>query len=132
MDKDLLIFPASLILWPWAFVYFCLSLPAKSTRCNLEVLVIINPPSISNEDIKNSVYIKWDLEDSLFILVEATCLFLNPDIKASFAFLAELISNSVKFSIYIPFFGSSLIFKESSLLSKALLLFDNKSIKCSW
>ena len=32
VDKDLLIIQASLILSPWALVFFCLSLPAKSIK----------------------------------------------------------------------------------------------------
>ena len=41
--KDLLIFPASFSLSPVAFVIFCLSEPAKSTKCNLGVLSTFFP-----------------------------------------------------------------------------------------
>ena len=35
VDKDLFIIHASFILSPKVFVFFCLSLPAKSIKCNL-------------------------------------------------------------------------------------------------
>lgn len=41
--KDLLIFPASFNLSPSAAVDFCLSDPAKSTKCNLDCFNIYIP-----------------------------------------------------------------------------------------
>jgi hypothetical protein len=55
--RDLLIFPASFNLSPVANVAFCLSDPAKSTKCSLGVFRYLRP-SVSNLIAKDIVKIE--------------------------------------------------------------------------
>ena len=140
MDKDLFIMQASLILSPWAFVFFCLSLPAKSIKCNLLVFSTALPLLLINEVVRKILNKRWERELSAFISVEATCLDFNPIKIKFFASLAVFISTSVIPWTYIPFFGSSFIlssFNLSFLFDELLLLlfwdsFFNKSMIDSW
>lgn len=66
--KDLLIFPAYFNRSPEAAVIFCLSDPAKSTKCNLGVFKTWVPFTYDLIE-KEIVKIECDLEDSLFIMV---------------------------------------------------------------
>lgn len=74
----LLIFYASLACQPVAPVSLSLSLPAKSTILNLEVLIICSPEINVLVLLIIAVNTACDLELSWFILVEEVCLFFNP------------------------------------------------------
>ena len=60
--KDLLIFVASFNLSPAAAVYFCLSEPARSTKCNLELFTFITP---SLPRLLSMVIVKQECEREL-------------------------------------------------------------------
>lgn len=75
--SDLLMFPAYLSLSPEAAVIFCLSEPAKSTKCNLGVFKTFFP-SIYVFKERAIVKIEWEREDYRFMRVSPTCLFFIP------------------------------------------------------
>ena len=64
--SDLLILPAYFSRSPLALVIFCLSEPAKSTKCNLEVLRTFLPLSYDFMST-TMVKIECEREDYLFI-----------------------------------------------------------------
>ena len=64
--SDLLIFPAYLSLSPVAMVIFCLSEPARSTKCSLGVFSTFFP-SISDFMASETVKTECEREDYLFI-----------------------------------------------------------------
>lgn len=80
--KDLLILLASFNLSPAAAVYFYLSDPARSTKCNFEDVTFVHPSLLFLDSIviENT---EWDLEESAFIFVAPTCLFLIPFLNIS-------------------------------------------------
>ena len=82
-DSDLLIFPASLSLSPYAWVSLVLSDPARSMIWNVDDLTEHIP--FSNDLLSIKVErTECDLELCSFILVAPTCLFLVPNsIKAT-------------------------------------------------
>jgi len=76
--NDKLIFWAYLSLSPAAPVLLNLSLPAKSTKFNLLATYFLSSLYEISADSKNNINIKCDLEESLFIAVYPTVLFLLP------------------------------------------------------
>lgn len=64
--SDLLMLPASLSLSPEAMVIFCLSEPARSTKCTFGVFNTFFP-SISDLMAREMVKMECEREDSLFI-----------------------------------------------------------------
>lgn len=122
--KDLLILPAYFNLSPDAAVIFCLSDPAKSTKWSFGVLRTCAPLTyvfMLNEIVK----IEWDREDSLFIIVSPTCLFLIPVFKQSNNLTSLYTLYYTRFYIKTPLFKSCL------MLSFLSFLTSSKSIICS-
>ena len=86
----------SLNLIPFAFVLLTASLPARSTKFNIEFLDFSTPPSfvLISILIQNTV---WDLLDYSFWFVSAITLFSSPLSRYSRASSADLAYTSVKF-----------------------------------
>ena len=78
--RDLLMLPASFNRSPEAAVIFCLSDPARSTKCSLGVLRILWPLDSMRME-KLMVKMEWDLEDSLFINVSPTWRLFIPSAR---------------------------------------------------
>lgn len=120
MVRLLLIPQASLKVLPTTWVYFYLSLPAKSTKFSLLTLIVLTPFLIY---LLSKIRVKtaWDLLDSLFIYVNDTCLFLLPILSKCIPCSASSIISSVIPSTYIPRWSDSLICSPPLLL---LLVLD--------
>lgn len=83
-------------LFAWLPVKFYLSLPAKSTNYNLDTIILSGYLLSTCSTVR--VRTECDLEEALFILWEATTLFLIPKwYKASIS-SGDLHSKAYKFS----------------------------------
>ena len=80
-------------------------------------LLKLNLHLFQNKDIKNKVF---KMRSWWFPIHTSggNMPFFKPEVNASLAFLAELISNSVKLSIYFSFFGLLLFYKFHLLFQK--------------
>lgn len=97
-DRLVLILQSSFSLYPSAFVSLTLSLPARSTRWKREVLTTFLPSLCTTVVLMYAVKMAWDLDDSKFMFVQATCLLSIPILinsETSFEFTACI---SVQFS----------------------------------
>lgn len=109
-DRDLLMLQPSLNLSPEAPVCFCLSLPAKSIKLNLEKKKFFTSPW-DQHCWSIIVKIEWDLDDWEFIWVSETLLLSWPLLRTASASPALATTSSIAPSIYTPYLRSSLRFK---------------------
>lgn len=99
-------------LSPWAPVLFILSLPAKSTKFNLEAIYFLvyygtDKSALSRYNIKS----KCDLDESLFMAVSPTDRFLFPKFMYSINYSCVFAGLEDKSLIKTPFSGLSLIYR---------------------
>lgn len=113
----------SLNLSPYTYDYFYLSLPAKSTKWNLENLWFIT--DVYDDYLLDSNYIVntlCDLDDSIFIYVDDICLFKLPFYNISKDSATFVHTSSLNYSTYTPRFKSSLNCKFPNCgLSKSII-----------
>mmetsp|Transcript_12608 Transcript_12608/g.11435 ORF Transcript_12608/g.11435 Transcript_12608/m.11435 type:complete len:223 (+) Transcript_12608:938-1606(+) len=123
VSRDKLMPAPSFNICPVAPVFFCLSDPAKSTRFNLPARTCSLPDSSVVLISITTENIECDLEDSLFICVDATVRCLIPFSNCASNCSSLSTTTCVKFLTYIPFTGSSPI----SHFGLFLVAGDNKS-----
>ena len=92
----MLISVASFAYRPVVPVKLYFSLPAKSTNCNLETVILFG--SFKSVDSKVKLKIQWDLELTSLRLCEASILFRLPNLYKSKTSFAEFASKIYKFS----------------------------------
>lgn len=81
-DSDLLMYLASVLIYESGSLLYTLSLPAKSTKCSLDVLITSLAKSLLSMAIVN---MQCDLDDAGFIGVALTYLIKLPIINKSMA-----------------------------------------------
>ena len=131
--KDLFIPEASFNLSPSEPDYFCLSDPAKSTKCNLEVFTF-KTPSLSNvlhQKLKQNT--ECERLESQFIRVIPICRLLEPFSRILSAYSEEIILSYTKFSTQTPLKLSSLscklLFSSLESKSKIYSLYISKKLQ---
>lgn len=104
VNKDLLMFPVYLIISPWDFDYFSLSLPAKSTKLIFPYLLIFWDPCFISLIIY-MVIIEWLRLESLFISCDALFLFFMPSSNTDIISSTLLQSTTIRSSTKKPLEG---------------------------
>jgi len=111
IKRDLLIFPVSLTISPYDSDSFNLSDPARSTKDIFPYFFKTWSSSSFVSDIRYTVRIEWDLDESAFSLWLPVFQFLIPSFKTAIRSSFDVHSTTVRSSTKKPFYTFHLIWR---------------------